>query len=375
MNSTYHLNSNSRYWQVAWRDSSGRRRRRSLGSKLKITKRQAEAMVQQLVAEHAIVPALKDTNGNSTMSDWLERYLDLRKVEVDPKTLSIHKRTARLLLDFFGGDRKIGSVTKSQASDWRRFLLEQMGESTACKHVRVAKVIFNLAVDEGVLPQSAFTRLKGTAPVAAVWDRSLVERAVFDAVLAEAGEAEPLLMIGYHAGLRTQEILHLKWDHIEWMRNLLVVVPRGGKVTSKQRLREVRIEPDLMRWLLARHEVAKTDTVAGILEAGRKNLAARLVKQACERAGVTPFTCQRMRQTRDTLWHAEFPSHVACAWLGHSESVARRHYLTIPDSCYSEGHTPAPESGEGDATLRFEWAIKDSNEFIRARDSGVAPCE
>lgn len=373
MNSTYHLNSNSKYWQVAWRDSAGKRRRRSLGPKSKMTKAQAKAAVQSIVAEHAVVPALKETDGSTRICDWLARYLDLRKVELDPKTVLIHRRTARLLQQFFGDDRKIGSITRSQASDWRRGLLDQMGESTACKHVRVAKVIFNLAVDEGVLAENVFSRLKGTAPATAVWDRRLVVREDFDRVLAVAAEAEPLLMLAYFTGMRTQEIIHLRWENIEWMRNLLVVVPRGGKVTSKQRIREVRVEPELMRWLLARQETSKTDTVAGMLEAGRKNLAARLVKRACERAGVTPFTCQRMRQTRDTLWHAEFPSHVACAWLGHSEAVARRHYLSVPEECYAAGHTPAPESGDGDATLRFEWAIKDSNEFILARDTGVNP--
>tara|TARA_Y100000114_G_scaffold95472_1_gene88812 strand:- start:2996 stop:3481 length:486 start_codon:yes stop_codon:yes gene_type:complete len=133
-------------------------------------------------------------------------------------------------------------------------------------------------------------------------------------------------------------------------RNVITVVPRGNVETTKQRIREVRIEPELWAWLAARER--DTDTVLGMVERGRVNLAARLVKEACEAAGVQPFTIQKLRQTRDTLWHSRYPSHVACAWLGHSEATARKHYLSVPESMYSHSEATSdrpsrPQAGGG----------------------------
>jgi hypothetical protein len=41
-----------------------------------------------------------------------------------------------------------------------------------------------------------------------------------------------------------------------------------------------------------------------------------------------------MRASRETELVAEFPTHVMCEWLGNSETVARRHYLTVRDEDY-----------------------------------------
>ena len=59
------------------------------------------------------------------------------------------------------------------------------------------------------------------------------------------------------------------------------------------------------------------------------------MKDACAAAGVLPFTLQELRQTRDTIWHSQVPSHIACAWLGHTESTARKHYLSVPEDAYT----------------------------------------
>lgn len=36
-----------------------------------------------------------------------------------------------------------------------------------------------------------------------------------------------------------------------------------------------------------------------------------------------------LRASRQTELEERFPSHVACAWLGNSEKIAREHYLQV----------------------------------------------
>ena len=62
-----------------------------------------------------------------------------------------------------------------------------------------------------------------------------------------------------------------------------------------------------------------------------------------KRAGLKPWPklFQNLRSTRQTELEESFPSHVVCAWLGNSESVARKHYLQVTDDHFEKAlHNP-----------------------------------
>lgn len=328
---TYRLNSNGAYWQVSWTDATGRRHRRSIGRKRDFTRRQAEAQVQRLAIEHGVTPGLRHSD-RARLHGWLDRYLEVRATALDPATLKAHRRTADLLRLFFAGDPRIDEIPRTLATDWRAWLAADRGlsESTVCKHCRIAKVIARHAIAEEQAGTNPFDHLVGTPPRLEQWDRRMVTLAEATAVAASCPMAERLVMLGWYAGLRTSEAVHLRWDHLGDGR--LTVAPRAGVRTTKQRLRVARVEPGLAscleRW------ARRTLTVCGVLEAGKAGQVHRILGRACDLANVQPFTMQDLRKTRDTLWHQAFPAHVACAWIGHSEQVARDHYLTVSEDYY-----------------------------------------
>ncbi len=59
-------------------------------------------------------------------------------------------------------------------------------------------------------------------------------------------------------------------------------------------------------------------------------------KKIIHRAGLKPWPklFQNLRSTRQTELEDHFPSHVVCAWMGNSESVAKKHYLQVTDDHY-----------------------------------------
>ena len=63
------------------------------------------------------------------------------------------------------------------------------------------------------------------------------------------------------------------------------------------------------------------------------NLRTQLLR-IIKRAGLTawPKLFQNLRATRATEFVHDFPSHVAAAWLGHSEIIAQKHYRQITDA-------------------------------------------
>lgn len=325
----YRLHSNGAYWQVVFNDGDTQVRR-ILGSKAALTKRAAQALIEDMVQKHLAEGV--QHRAKATLGDWCNRYIRLRTAELSRPTRLIHQRVTESLIEHFGFDRDLASITRADMADWRAGVGATRAESTACKYSRTAKVIFSRAVDEEILDRSPASKLRSTAPVQDPFSRRLITADEVEAVIERPGPHRVAIAIAWHAGLRTSEITHLRWTDIQADR--LIVRPRDGVQSSKQRGREVRLEPELRSLLLAIDE-PRDGTVCRLIETGQVNLLSRFARSACESADVRPFTLQDLRRARDTRWHMEYPAHVCCAWMGHSESVARQHYLAIPDVYYS----------------------------------------
>ena len=68
---------------------------------------------------------------------------------------------------------------------------------------------------------------------------------------------------------------------------------------------------------------------------GHKNLRAWL-ERAILKAGMKPWPklWQNIRATRATELADKYPSHVAAAWLGHTEQIANGHYRQVTAEHY-----------------------------------------
>ena len=155
--STVTLSSNGRYWQAFYYDAMGGRHAKSLGSKNRLSKRQAKVGCDRLAAKLKLNPALARKCKPLSLGDYLKRYLNHR-TDVKPTTLELHRLTGDYLLAFFPDDIKIDRMTRPMASDWRAALAsgklsltykrKKMGEPSVCIHVRNAKTTFNHAVQK-----------------------------------------------------------------------------------------------------------------------------------------------------------------------------------------------------------------------------------
>jgi len=324
---TYQLHRNGPYFQVAWKDSRGRRVRKGIG---KVSRKEAETIMQQMIAEHAVTPATRDMTDNPKLSFWLARFILIYSDEVDPATVTTHQRACDLLFEFFENDPRLSDLTPSALTDWRLWLVNkhEYKESTACKRSKEAKAIFDRAVVEGVMAANPAKHLKVSAPEKDVFSIRFIERKEVEAVVKQCPAIRNLVYLCYFAGLRFSEAIHLTMSNYT-NGNRLRVVPRGQVVTTKQRGRDVRKERELasaVPWT--------GDDDGTVVDRGVQGTAHRKLKMACLAAGIEPFTYQELRRTRDMIWHRKFPAHVACAWMGHSESVARAYYLGVPDNYY-----------------------------------------
>ena len=106
----------------------------------------------------------------STKAVSLEEYLDgfidqrVRRGDVKECTVVSWGHTRRNLIEFFGADRMIGSITSAEADEWAAWLAghEQLAENTVRKRSANAKMFFRAAARRKQIATNPFEGLVGS---------------------------------------------------------------------------------------------------------------------------------------------------------------------------------------------------------------------
>ncbi len=330
------------YWQLRWFGVDGRRYSENIGRTDKLSKRQANKRRQQKENELSAHPVRRETSRIPTLGSFLATYLDSRRGEIAPRTHELHEQTARYVEAYFGESRRIDEIKRYHAREFKTALgngdlrhinkrqYESMQATTVDLHMRNAKTIFNRAVDDDLIEVNPFDRLTGgVPPTEKNWHYVTLEE--FEKLLAAAPNHSWKTLLGLCrlAGLRQGEALALRWGSVDWVRGRLTVW-----ATKTKRRRIVPIVPELLPLLQAAAEDAAADANLIIEGLVKQNLW-RDFRVICKRAGIEPYAkwCHTLRKNRESDWMAAgFPFHVVVDWMGHSDEVARQHYLRVNDA-------------------------------------------
>jgi integrase len=343
------LQSNGDHWSAYWIGDRGQKVTRGLGPKSSVTEAQARRQCRGLVSDHDRNPLAKNKTRTMCLGEWVSKYKELR-TDLSPATQQSHGRTSSLLLGFFGPHVRLNDIGQLTASDWR-LSLESMyhkvdregnvvgGESTVCKHVKVGKQIMAVAIRNGLLAINPLTHLNSSPPNPDPENIRIVSVEEIRSMLTHSPSTEWSMVVGlcFYAGLRPSEAYRMEWG--DWQARKLVVRNGLGRTTTKRRRRVVRVEPELLD-MLTRHYESSSSSYKWVCDVWKqRGMSSKIVRRMASEAGLLPgVTLKSMRASRDTLWHEQFPDHVfACnQWMGHSEQVARKHYLRVPESLYKE---------------------------------------
>ncbi len=356
------------YWKVAYRDQLGRRRWKSLGNIATTSKAAAKRRALDWYSRIAATPGLRDVGPTVRLGQWVEDYLELRMPDVADSTLNLDRQTCDVLLEFFGSDIRCDRITAADADDWRRWMLKHNDgdttvdrrPATVASHTRRAKCMFERLRRRGSIVANPFADLPGSAvttpkPITLTADD--IPRML--AACPTPGWRGLVAVVAY-AGLRLGEALSITWEDVKWGEGRLVVQNHKTASTTGAAHRVVKMEPDLERVLLDCREQAQEARIADV---GRNNLHRDMLAIA-RRAGVAdyPKPFHAWRAWRSTTWKAQYPEHVVDSWLGHSRTVARGHYNSVPDDYYGIVN---PREAAMQARIReLEERLKCGNEKI-----------
>ena len=281
-------------------------------------------------------------------------------------SITSHLMTLRYLLQDFGDDRAIDSITLADAERFVERL--SAGELEAARrtkqrytltdegikcHIRNAKALFGFMLLFDLIAVNPFARFsaKSVASKHSHYVTLGEFRKLFNARPTQGwGMFFALCRL---AGLRREAARTLPWrgvavdswgnDHrvgVDWDRHRLLVVGNCKATDHPLRYREVPICPLLYRLLRKTYEASPArfghpdEEAKPISGVSRHNLI-KLAKGMCidARLRAWPKMYQSMRAACENDWKRRgVPEATYTAWLGHSSSVSRTHYVRPLDS-------------------------------------------
>ena len=359
----------------------------------------------------------RDEAKSITLGKFLDAYL-IRRSDVKAGTLVFYGHTKRNLIDVFGADRTLASITAGDADDVRRHLQRQIEQpapidksekpakkttlaaATVARRCSLARTFFRDAVRQKLIDANPFDDVVG-GPSHNPDRQRFIVRATINKVLDACPNAEWRLLVALsrYAGLRVpSEPCSLRWRDIDWSGNRMTVHSPKTEHRMGKGTRIVPIFPELRTpldeifaaasngfeqtvsldaWILPafRSEAANAGDWRGV------NLRTQFEK-IIKRAGVDqwPRLWHNLRASRQTELEEHFPSHVVCVWLGNSEAVARKHYLQVRETDFQKAAripargTPASDEFEthrittNEETPRFRRVTS-----VQLGDTGFEP--
>ena len=281
--------------------------------------------------------------GSLTLKPFIDGYLASRN-DLKTSTKQHIGHTAKLLIDFFGPEKPLRSLTEGDGDEWRRFLGEQgLAEATIRRRVGIGKQILRAAQRKHLIPANPFADLRGgnlANPQRAFNIDASMSAKILDACTGEWKLIFSLLRWG---GVRCpSELMALRWSDVLWAeQRLRVPSPKTERFVGHES-RMMPLFPELMEPLREAFEAAAPGTEYIVNRHRGAAVAPRLRQEflcIIAKAGLQPWPrlFRNLRSSRQTeLVQQGHPLFVACAWLGNSQPVAARHYLQVTDADYSK---------------------------------------
>jgi integrase len=321
-------------------------------------------------------PSTKLTRAKrATLAPFLDDYI-AKQTDKKRSTIVCLTQCRNDLVEFFGAGRVLADVTEGDAEDWRHWLRKRaarpgrqksataraskvsyrdrnkpkqppkrLQENTIRRRCGRARQLFQAAVRHRLIARNPFAELKGVSVLANKSRDHFVTRDVAEQVLNACPDSQWKLLfaLSRYGGLRCpSEHLGLRWSDIDWERGRIVIRSPKTEHHDGKEHRVIPLFPELRPHLEAvRDEVNPgmdaplSDPVITRYRDVNANLRTQLLRIIAH-AGASPWPklFQNLRASRATELAAEYPGHVAAAWLGHSTTVAQKHYWQVTDADY-----------------------------------------
>ena len=370
------VNKDAKGWRVLFVDSNGARKTIRLAGIPKMNKARAEeigryvddlngakcsngstdrktslwlADIGQTLHNKLASVGLIEQRVSSTLGEFIADYIE--RADVAPGTKMNFRTVERNLVDYFGADKPMRSVTAADAKAFRQWLQdhEEQAENTMRRRCGRARQFFAAAIKAKLIDENPFEGMSVTVNGSTDKERFITE-AESQKILNACPDLQWRLIFSLcrYGGLRCpSEVLALTWENVLWDSSRIIVTSPKTKRYKGHEQRVLPMFPELAGVLNEAYEAA-FDGLEDPLAVVRGPVVTRYTsadqnlrttfEKIVTRAGLKhwPKPFQNLRSTRETELMEIYPSHVVVSWIGHSEKVARKHYLQTTDAHFEK---------------------------------------
>lgn len=303
-------------------------KRWKVGSLNKTVAKQQEAILKtKLLA--GTMDSERVTSKVRTMGQWAEEYKAVEEVVRLRSYKERCQRIDRVIVPFFGRHRLLGDLTAKDVEQFR----QERGNGRAIATVNVdhniLKHILKLAMKRDLLTRNVASLVAAPKPKNA--RNRVLEPEEWERLYSAAPEwFKPVLLTGYHTGMRLEEILGLTWDRVDLDKGRIFL---PGALTKNGESRDVPLTPLLKRSLQQLRGQDGVVRMSGLVfqKDGRKlNHTYRVVRELCRNQKIEDFVFHDLRHCAVTnLADAGVDVETIMKIVGHSSVEMFLRYRTI----------------------------------------------
>ena len=319
---------NGKTLQLAPGVQGAKLKRWKVGCTNKTTAKQQEAIIKTGLLSGTLLSE-RAQHLSMTLGAWAEVY---KKIEDVQRIRSYRERCQRIdqtIVPFFGAQTLLQDLTVCGVEAFRQERGKGRAVATVNVDHNILKHMLKHAMKRDLLTRNVACLVAAPKPKNAR-DRVLEPDEWTRLHDAAPGWFKPVLLIGYHTGMRLEEILTLTWDRVDLEKGRIFL---PGSLTKTKQDRTVPLTPTLRRTLQRLREQDGVTRIQGLVfqKNGKKfTHTYRVVQDICKAQQVENFIFHDLRHCAVTnLADAGVDTETIMKIVGHSSVEMFLRYRTI----------------------------------------------
>ena len=283
----------------------------------------------------------------ATLAEARERFLASRAHRA-ANTVANHERVSRWFMTHVGTQRPAASVTSLDIEAWLATLT--IKPVTRANYVRHLRTFFRYCVAESIAvadPTEAVRLERVPRHFAKALRMEDIERVAAyaethcrDGAVRSSAWAAPFIRLGAETAMRRNELLNLRWEHVDLVAGHLTVACTEAFTTKSGRERRIPLSAKATD-LLVRLRRERPCMTGLVIEAAGQPVASHtcsdVVARFARRAGVPALTPHVLRHSCITrLIERGVPVPVVQRFAGHADVTTTMRYCSVASDVYAD---------------------------------------
>ena len=314
--------------------------------------------LSDLMCEKLANVGLVEQQERVKLSEFMDCYIKSRS-SLKPNTVRNLKGSSSLLKEFYGTEKELHTISKSDADAFREFLVsKKYSPATIGRVIKRARQFFTAAIRKNLIGSNPFADVNAPQQVNDTRREYVPAKTVYKAInAAPNAEWRLIIALSRFCGLRIpSELVTLKWEDIDWANHKIRVHQPKLEHHPGGAFRVVPLFPRLRPYLEEQFELAEpgAEYVITSDKTANSNLRTQFLR-ILKRAMIKPWPrlFHNMRASFQTDICEQFPAHVSAEWCGNSLEVAEKHYLSTTEDHFrravEEQTDPRKDDAHSDA--------------------------